>query len=39
LKPQGFAIQLAGEKGNYYKNEAERILAGAKSTDRSSYTM
>ena len=22
LKPQGFAIQLAGEKGNYYRMEA-----------------
>jgi type IV pilus assembly protein PilZ len=39
FKPQGFAIQLAGDKGVYYRTEAERILAGAKSLDRPSYTM
>ena len=38
-KPQGFAIQLAGEKGVYYKNEAERLLAGSKAMDRPSFTM
>ncbi|MGE8541311.1 MAG: PilZ domain-containing protein, partial [Acinetobacter sp.] len=25
IKPQGFGIQLAGEKGVYFKTEAERI--------------
>ena len=39
MKPQGFAIQLAGDKGVYYRTEAERILTGAKSLDRPSYTM
>lgn len=39
FKPQGFAIQLVGDKGVYYRTEAERILAGAKSLDRPSYTM
>lgn len=39
FKPQGFAIQLVGEKGVFYKNEAEKLLAGSKSMDRPSYTM
>ena len=39
FKPQGFAIQLSGDKGVYYKAEAERILAGSMSLDRPSYTM
>lgn len=39
FKPQGFAIQLTGDKGVYYRTEAERILAGSKSLDRASYTM
>jgi type IV pilus assembly protein PilZ len=39
FKPQGFAIQLAGEKGVYYKNEAEKLLAGSKAMDRPSFTM
>ena len=38
-KPQGFAIQLTGEKGIYYKNEAEKMLAGSMSLVRPSYTM
>ena len=38
-KPQGFAIQLTGEKGIYYKNEAEKMLAESMSLDRPSYTM
>ncbi len=38
-KPQGFAIQLSGEKGNYYKIEAEKLLAGSMSLDRPSFTM
>lgn len=38
-KPQGFAIQLSGEKGNYYKMEAEKILAGSMSLDLPSFTM
>lgn len=39
MKPQGFAIQLAGEKGIYYKNEAEKLLAGSMSADLPSFTM
>lgn len=39
LKPQGFAIQLVGEKGIYYKMEAEKILAGTMSSDLPSFTM
>lgn len=39
LKPQGFAIQLSGEKGIYYKMEAEKMLAGSMSLDRPSFTM
>jgi type IV pilus assembly protein PilZ len=31
FKPQGFAIQLSGDKGIYYKTEAERVLAGSMS--------
>ncbi|MDM1756562.1 MULTISPECIES: PilZ domain-containing protein [Acinetobacter] len=38
-KPQGFAIQLSGEKGVYYKNEAEKLLAGVKASERNSFTM
>ena len=39
IKPQGFGIQLSGEKGVYFKTEAERLLAGLKSEGRRSYTM
>ncbi|MEB3752832.1 PilZ domain-containing protein [Acinetobacter sp. MD2(2019)] len=39
LKPQGFGIQLSGEKGAYYRNEAEKLLAGTTSSTRPSYTM
>ncbi|MEB3766651.1 PilZ domain-containing protein [Acinetobacter sp. MD2] len=39
LKPQGFAIQLSGEKGLYYRAEAEKLLAGTMSSHRPSYTM
>ena len=39
IKPQGFAIQLSGEKGVYYKSEAEKILAGSMMLDRPSFTM
>lgn len=39
VKLQGFGIQLSGEKGLYYKAEAERLLAGLKSSNRNSYTM
>ena len=39
MKPQGFAIQLSGEKGVYYKMEAEKLLAGSMSLDRPSFTM
>lgn len=38
-KPQGFAIQLSGEKGIYYKMEAEKLLAGSMSADHPSFTM
>lgn len=38
-KPQGFGIQLSGEKGVLFKNEAERLVAGLKSGGRKSYTM
>lgn len=39
LRPQGFAIQLSGEKGIYYKAEAEKLLKGLKAEAQSSYTM
>ncbi|OTG65219.1 PilZ domain-containing protein [Acinetobacter silvestris] len=39
LKPQGFAIQMSGEKGVYYKMEAEKLLAGSLSSDKPSFTM
>lgn len=39
IKLQGFGIQLTGEKGIFYKSEAEKILAGLKATGRNSYTM
>lgn len=39
IKPQGFAIQLTGEKGIYYKMEAEKLLTGSMSLDRPSFTM
>lgn len=35
----GFGMQLSGEKGIYYKSEAEKILAGLKSNGRTRYTM
>lgn len=38
-KPQGFAIQLSGEKGAYYRIEAEKLLAGSMSSHRPNYTM
>ena len=39
MKPQGFAMQLSGEKGNYYRMEAEKFLAGSMSADLPSFTM
>lgn len=39
IKLQGFGIQLEGEKGIFFKNEAERLLAGLKHSGRKSYTM
>lgn len=39
VKLQGFGIQLTGEKGVYYKAEAEKLLAGVKASGRNSYTM
>ncbi|WP_269914832.1 PilZ domain-containing protein [Acinetobacter sp. HY1485] len=38
-KPQGFAIQLTGEKGAYYRAEAEKLLAGSMSSTRPRYTI
>lgn len=38
-KPQGFAIQLTGEKGAYYKVEAEKLLAGSMSSTHARYTI
>ena len=38
-KPQGFAIQLNGEKGLAFRNEAERMLAGLIYGDHQSFTM
>lgn len=38
MKPQGFAIQLSGEKGMLYKAEAEKILAGSLTSDRPTFT-
>lgn len=38
-KPQGFAIQLDGEKGIALKNEAEKMLAGHLTSDKPSYTL
>lgn len=39
IKPQGFGIQLLGEKGLEYKSHVEKILAGSMTTARSSFTM
>ena len=39
VKPQGFAIQLTGEKGAYYKGEAEKLLAGSLSSSHPTYTI
>ncbi|WP_111894132.1 PilZ domain-containing protein [Acinetobacter sp. MB5] len=38
-KPQGFAIQLTGDKGIYYKGEAEKLLAGSLSLNHPTYTI
>lgn len=38
-KPKGFAIQLSGEKGLYYKIEAEKLLAGSMTSEHPSFTM
>ncbi|MGA9698101.1 MAG: PilZ domain-containing protein [Acinetobacter sp.] len=39
IKLQVFRMQLSGEKGVYYKSEAEKLLVGIKSEGRTSYTM
>lgn len=39
MKPQGFAIQLAGEKGAAFRIEAERLLAGSFSAEKPTFTM
>nr|WP_227515652.1 PilZ domain-containing protein [Acinetobacter qingfengensis] len=38
-KPKGFAIQLSGEKGLEFRQQAERILAGSLNADKPTYTM
>lgn len=38
-KPQGFAIQIGGEKGIAFRSEAERFLAGSLTADKPTYTM
>lgn len=39
MKPQGFAIQLSGEKGVAFRNEAERLLAGSFNAEKPTFTM
>ena len=39
MKPQGFAVQLGGDKGVAFRNEAERLLAGSLAADRPTFTM
>ncbi|OUY06928.1 PilZ domain-containing protein [Acinetobacter populi] len=39
LKPQGFAIQLSGEKGFAFRNEVERLLAGSLNSEKPTFTM
>src|SRR5690606_4946847 len=39
IKPQGFGIQLTGEKGVFVKNAADRVVAGLNADVRKSYTM
>lgn len=39
IKPQGFAIQLSGEKGLAFRIEVERVLAGSLNLDLPTYTM
>lgn len=37
-KPQGFGIQLTGEKGRAYQEEAEKLLGNRLYSSTSSYT-
>ena len=39
LKPKGFAIQLGGEKSEFYRLEIEKILGVAHLSDRPSFTL
>ena len=39
MKPKGFAIQLAGDKGAALRNTAERILAGHLQSERQTFSM
>ncbi|WP_046205859.1 PilZ domain-containing protein [Acinetobacter radioresistens] len=39
IRPQGFGIQLSGEKGIYYRSEVEKLLAGSLTSDRPGYTV
>jgi len=38
FKPKGFAIQLCGDKAEFYRTEIEKILVGLALSDRSSFT-
>ncbi|SDC11769.1 PilZ domain-containing protein [Acinetobacter boissieri] len=38
-KPQGFGIQLAGEKGRFYQEEAEKLLGNRLYSSAPSYTV
>lgn len=39
LKPKGFAIQLGGERAEFYRLEIEKILGVANLSDRPSFTL
>lgn len=38
-KPQGFGIQLAGEKGRFYQEAAEKLLGNRLYSQAPSYTI
>lgn len=39
LKPKGFAIQLTGDKSEYYRIEIEKMLAVVDQSDRPRFTL